>query len=85
MDDLILEKDSHIKELKHQLKQLQGENLLLEPISRPPGMARRTTSIGIQTTFCEAETEPAILPIESTDVGPAATDSEDAVSYFTSV
>ena len=48
VEQLALEKDHRIKELLHNLKQLRGESgVPYEP--KPPGLARRTASIGIQT------------------------------------
>lgn len=58
LDHSIEDKDEHIKELLHHLKQ-QGENPILEPVPRPPGVARRTASIGVQTNQSELGTVQA--------------------------
>ena len=48
LDHIIEDKEDRIKELLHQLK-LQSEHSIVEPIPRPPGVARRTASVGVQT------------------------------------
>lgn len=65
---------------------LRGDAVVLEPQIHPPGMARRTVSIAVQTD--QTESEPAMLPLysNSTEVvkdGPAnmtSLDSEEEVS-----
>ena len=49
LDQLIEDKDVHIKELLHRMKQVQHEGCVVGPVPRPPGMPRRTVSIGVQT------------------------------------
>lgn len=88
MDHLAEDKEKHIKELLYQLKLVHAETPLLGHVPRPPGVARRTASIGVQTTIGD-QAETAILPAldnytnESNDSVPAnmsSPNSEAAVS-----
>lgn len=75
LDHQIEDKDKRIKELLHHLKHSDDS----ATIPRPPGVARRTASIGVQTsqepptshtvTFHEDTTSQAVLP-SSEDVSP---------------
>ena len=93
MDLLVEEKERHIKELLHQLELSRG-TMVLEPLSYPPGVARRTISIGVQVSLQDHEKEPAVLPSKeyftdqvnsSSPANTASLGSEDAVSYFYTV
>ncbi len=81
MEHLIEDKNRHIKELGHKLKLLGGERTVSEPLPHPPGVARRTSSIAVQTSEeLEAETQALDEPngkLESTVVS-----SEDTVSVM---
>ena len=62
LDHMLLDKEKSIKDLMNQLKH-QGTTILY-PMSHPPGVARRTTAIGIQTVPNppDINSKPAILP-----------------------
>lgn len=91
---MLEDKEKSIKDLMNQLKH-QGTTVLY-PMSHPPGVARRTTSIGIQTVpnSPDVDSKPAILPAacakelslhEAAATGPAtmtSLSSEEAVKII---
>jgi hypothetical protein len=82
LDHAIEEKDRRIKELLHHLK-LQGENTLLEPVTRPPGVARRTASIGVQTTSTELSTlDPHLYQRQQITAPKESLNDEDVVGVL---
>lgn len=81
IDQLVGDKEEHIRDLLHQVKQLRGENVIIDHIPRPPGMARRTTSIGVQTSNDMLNHEPAALTCSNnTGSNTASLGPEDTVS-----
>lgn len=76
LDHLVEDKDKRIKELLHHLKHITGENAVFEPVPRPPGMARRTASIGVQTN-CDKPEAHADCTTQETSLS-----CEDVVSLY---
>lgn len=87
LDHALEDKENCIKELLHQLRQVKGTSSL-QTMPHPPGIARRTASIGVQT-LANAPDEPAILPAHGNysfqeDASPAtmtSLSSEEAVIH----
>lgn len=80
MDQLVHDREGHVRDLLHQVKQLRGENVVLDRIPHPPGMARRTASIGVQTSIHDLlNHEPAALACSNNGSNTA---SLDTVSVF---
>lgn len=77
LDHIIEDKEDYIKELLRQLKQ-QTEHCIVEPIPRPPGVARRTATIGVQT---EPRTKQTHEEQSSFTVAAAKEDSLEKVSF----
>ncbi len=75
-DQLLQEKEERITELLTNLKQLRGDigsahlpdGSIVASVGglRPPGLARRTATIGVQTSdeLLTDNSEPAILPVD---------------------
>lgn len=96
VDCLVQEKDERISELLCNLKQLRGgddsqthlpDGSILASVGglRPPGMARRTASVGVQTSeeiYChDFPSDPAVLPVDDsmhTTYPPSNTNGERA-------
>ena len=79
VDALVQEKDERISELLCNLKQLRGgedsiarlpDGSVLASVGglRPPGMARRTATVGVQTSeeisVDDLHSDPAVLPVD---------------------
>lgn len=82
LEHSIEDKDERIKELLHHLKQ-QGETTIVEPVPRPPGVARRTASIGVQTSHSGPVQADALQRSVASQEVPAKNESlssEDVVS-----
>ena len=79
------DRDNQVRVLLQQVKHLQADKVVLEPLSRPPGSACRTVSVAVQTCthhhMPEDASEAPIIPLQSpcfsvdvsggSDVGPA--------------
>lgn len=51
MECVVEDRDQHIRELGRQLKQIHGgDSIISEPLRHPPGVPRRTASLGVQTS-----------------------------------
>ena len=78
-DQLVQDKEEHIRDLLHQVKQIRGENVILDHIPHPPGLARRTASIGVQTS--NDLLNPAVLACSNNGPNTTSLGHEDTVSH----
>lgn len=89
MEASLEDKGDQVKQLIQQVRYLQADGLVLEPLSRPPGSAHRTASVGVQTSallhhlltpdnMSQDQTGAApILPLGTCSVGARVEDGDD--------
>ena len=84
LEACLADRDSHVRSLQQQVRDLHSEGVPMQPMLHPPGLAHRTVSVAVQTSLLLQDSLPhedaPVLPVrkaeeeveeKTLDAGPA--------------